>query len=291
MATTALRVGPQDIVLAPVDVPRFRYSAVMCITPEVAAQWLERNVRNRKLCDTVVIRYALDMLDGRWKENGATIVFDWDGHLLDGQHRLKACVEAKVDLISLVAFGVDPAAFAVIDGGTARTPGQIVRMAGVPNSNLRASVAKLVLVHKKNGIGKYNSTVHVYPTKTQCIEAAVSMHGIAEAVQRTQNIKVPVSKTVAGFCWFIFAEQNPTVTERFFADLASGQNLSNDNPVYHLRERLINNASSRGKFDTPYLVALFFKAWNAYKIDRPLKVLRWRYDGANAENFPSIDGN
>ncbi|NUN01320.1 MAG: hypothetical protein HUU41_09415 [Bryobacteraceae bacterium] len=60
----------------------------MLITPELARQWLERNVRNRPISENTVIAYGLDMLEGRWQYDGAPIRFDTDGNLIDGQHRL-----------------------------------------------------------------------------------------------------------------------------------------------------------------------------------------------------------
>ncbi|MDP2620568.1 MAG: hypothetical protein Q8P46_10395, partial [Hyphomicrobiales bacterium] len=67
------------------------------ITPELAREWLEKtNRKNRPLSELKWTAYAVDMLEGRWQYNGDAIRFGSDGVLLDGQHRLMACVEAGI---------------------------------------------------------------------------------------------------------------------------------------------------------------------------------------------------
>ena len=49
------------------------------------------------------------MQNGEWKLNGKSICFDWNGRLLNGQHRLSAVVRSGVPLTTLVVRGLDPA--------------------------------------------------------------------------------------------------------------------------------------------------------------------------------------
>jgi hypothetical protein len=58
------------------------------ITPEQAAIWLTRNRRNRPIRRTRVARYADAMRRGHWRVNGEAVIFDSEGNLLNGQHRL-----------------------------------------------------------------------------------------------------------------------------------------------------------------------------------------------------------
>lgn len=72
------------------------------ITPEKAVEMLKGNTNNRKVKIRDVHTYAHDMKTGKWKANGETIVIGADGKVLDGQHRLMACVEAGTPFLSLV---------------------------------------------------------------------------------------------------------------------------------------------------------------------------------------------
>jgi hypothetical protein len=80
------------------------------ITPEVAATYLKHNEHNpRKVVSSKQVEaYARDMKAGEWFNNGEAIVFDANGNLKDGQHRLLAVVKAGVPVYMFVIRGVDP---------------------------------------------------------------------------------------------------------------------------------------------------------------------------------------
>lgn len=81
------------------------------ISPEVAKKYLAVNGENpRKLINkNVVHQYAIDMATGNWVLNGEPLVFDSNGNLKNGQHRLTAVIQADVTVPMMVIRGVDPA--------------------------------------------------------------------------------------------------------------------------------------------------------------------------------------
>lgn len=82
---------------------------VVEIDKDLASLWLERNVKNpRKINHRIVHAYAADMSAGRWLLNGEPIIFDRNGNLNNGQHRLTAVCEANAKIKSVVIWGVDP---------------------------------------------------------------------------------------------------------------------------------------------------------------------------------------
>ncbi len=97
------------------------------ITPEIAASYLQCNSeRQRKISRNTVEKYANDLLNGRWRTNGGPIRFDWDGNLIDGQHRLTAVVETGVSITEFVIWNLDPKAFETIDQGRVRSLGTVI---------------------------------------------------------------------------------------------------------------------------------------------------------------------
>lgn len=80
----------------------------MVVIPEVAAAWLTNNHQHRRISKTKVAEYRKMMSSDGWKLNGKTIVFDFNGKLVGGQHRLSACVASKEAFETLVVCGVDP---------------------------------------------------------------------------------------------------------------------------------------------------------------------------------------
>ena len=79
---------------------------VETITPEIAEAYMERNKINRSVSNHTVAKYANDMSNGMWQINGEPIVFDVNGNLKDGQHRLLAVIRAGVPVSMLVVRGV-----------------------------------------------------------------------------------------------------------------------------------------------------------------------------------------
>jgi hypothetical protein len=115
------------------------------VTPEMATKWLEGNTHNRKVRDSVVTRYAIDMKAGRWRQTHQGIAFDEEGTLIDGQHRLYAILEAETSVVLQVTFGLPLESQKVVDDGLARSVVDVMRVANEAMNgmtNLHAAVGK-----------------------------------------------------------------------------------------------------------------------------------------------------
>jgi hypothetical protein len=66
-------------------VPTRMYMEALQVTPVMAAQWLERNVDNRRIRKHKVRQWSIVIRQGRWKLTHQGIALDENGHLLDGQ--------------------------------------------------------------------------------------------------------------------------------------------------------------------------------------------------------------
>lgn len=105
---------------------------VETITKPTALEMLKHNDANprKRVNWNHVKAIAADMKAERWMLNGEPIVFDADGNLKDGQHRLQAIVMADVSVSMLVVRGVDPNVD-LFDFGLKRKLGQTM---GVSNN-------------------------------------------------------------------------------------------------------------------------------------------------------------
>lgn len=91
------------------------------IDPKQAQALLNKSVEgNRTVSLTRAARYIEDMREGFWEVTHQGIAIDEDGNLLDGQHRLKAVIEAGVSAKFMVCYGVPRDTFWLMDGGFAR---------------------------------------------------------------------------------------------------------------------------------------------------------------------------
>lgn len=258
------------------------------VTPQQAKAWLEQaNTRNRPLSELHWMGMAIDMMEGRWEYNGDAIRFSNSGVLLDGQHRLRACVESNVPFETDVIFGLDPTVMDTIDIGRGRRASDVVALKGVENAITACAAASLLLVHQKHGLQRVQSP-DAYPTKTEVSAFVVANPRLSQVAGHAAGLgKRLAPPRVIVACYYLFSEQNPELAERFFNDFSGGVNLTRTNPVYFLRERMVGNRTSKKKLQLVEIIAIFFKAWIAYRDSRPMELLRWA--PGNNEEFPDIN--
>ena len=97
------------------------------ITPEIASVYLQVNTGNRILRKYHVKSIANDIKNGNFEITGQSIVFDSDGKLVDGQHRLSAIIESNCAVNMLVVRGVKVGTHN-IDVGLKRTMRDVATM-------------------------------------------------------------------------------------------------------------------------------------------------------------------
>lgn len=101
------------------------------VTPDLARQWLEANVdHNRNLNNLQVYTIAEDINDGFWRFNGATVCFDWDGKLLDAQHRLNAVALSDTPVSMLVLRGMNPESMKLMGQDRPRSTRDLLKTSG-----------------------------------------------------------------------------------------------------------------------------------------------------------------
>lgn len=95
------------------------------ITPQMAAEYLNHNVKNRRIRKDAVAMIARDIQAGRFRTTHQGIAFYEDGALADGQHRLTAIMKAGVPVEIMVTRGLKRDAMSAIDRGTTRNVADI----------------------------------------------------------------------------------------------------------------------------------------------------------------------
>jgi len=111
------------------------------ITPQMAQNYLASNGPNRLISGEVIEQYAQDMANDRWSITGDAIRFNGNGTLLDGQHRLRACIKSDVPFQTLVVRGVETVSQEMMDIGFKRTLGHVLAIRGVHNATTCAAIA------------------------------------------------------------------------------------------------------------------------------------------------------
>jgi hypothetical protein len=264
------------------------------ITPEIARKLIENQMPNRTRSKLTSWKYSIDMLQGRWEENGETIKINEDFRLIDGQNRLTALIKADVAQELTIAYGVNyEKAFPTIDRNMKRTPGHTLSIHNVPNANNISALIKTVYFYENNMLDGKQNNPKLAPS-SQTILDYYDMYGpdlqdsykfVSRAIyDKYRRLFPPL--TMLSACHFIFSKIDSDAADDFFEDLQPNKSLGVTDPVLLLRNRCLQNAASKAKLHKYEIMALFIKAWNCRRRNLPLKVLKYVTDPSMREKFP-----
>jgi len=261
----------------------------IAVTPRIAKQWLERTHPKQRKPKTrsKIPQYVRDMQTGNWVEDtGNTIKFDVTGWLIDGQNRLKAVVESDETIAFDVAFNRPVRAMSVTDINAVRTAADGLRMADAPDSGRNGAIIRWVIMWDKSlYMGAGGSLM---PTVPEILDRYhEDPAGFDAAVARgadCQRAGLAIGAP-AGVAHYLFSRINTEDAHQFFDQYVSGANLPDKSAVLVLRNRMARARTDR--LTRPEQLALFVKAWNAFRIAEPIDRLQLTDKGplTNA-NFP-----
>ena len=269
------------------------YTKVMTVTPQEAALWLNtKNSKNRPISENAVAKYTQELKEGRWKLNGQPIIFNKTGQLANGQHRLLACVRANKEFETVITYGVDDDAFDTIDDCNTRSLADVLHIKGENNSRLLAAGVRFLweyatgqIEHKDLRRGRIATKPLLESTldKHRKITTSVKFYAMLKA--RPGGLMIPASMAIG--LHYLFALVEEKKADEFFSRLQSGLELTEDNPVYILRARLIagqKEASTKLTLSAMYYYTV--TAWNAYVSGTYMKRLVFNVDTPT----PEIEG-
>jgi hypothetical protein len=135
-------------------------------TQEHVQRHSDQHHNQRNISHVRVERYVDDILDGFWEPTHQGIALDENERLMDGQHRLRAVVEADdekpgITVVMMVSIGVKRDTFYLVDGGFTRSAQSFmagehaVSRAALARTLLRIEECGGVAELSKVGNGKY----------------------------------------------------------------------------------------------------------------------------------------
>jgi hypothetical protein len=242
------------------------------VTPAVAARWLALNENNRNIRSKVVESYARDMAAGNWCFTGEAVKFDKDGNLLDGQHRLMAVVRSGATVRLLIISDVDASAQAVMDSGARRSAADSLTLGGTRNASLVASTARLGLVIEA-GIDHNLQVTH-----SEIAEYVAHNPDIHEAASATSGLRkfIRLNPAALSYSWMLLGRVDRAAAVTFFDSLANNATNGKGDPRNTLLRRLQSAGENRERLNSFTQVAFVVRAWNAWRAEDELHVLRDR---------------
>lgn len=272
--------------LPPLPISKDVKTEVMTITPEMATRWLEGNTHNRPLRQRDVDKFAKAMGNGWWALNGESIIFASDGRLMDGQHRLWACVESGTPFQSIVVHGVPLEFFTTIDQGRVRSHADHLHVAKVeaPPGALKsiAAVASIVIRYRTNNI-----FLNTGVPPAQVLTLVENEPGIIEWVElfrRTpiglKGFATPLAATLHIGGAGKYREQALLYASRW----ATGADLVSGSPILTLRQRVLSKNLPNSQIDRFFMAV---SSWNAFAQQRALLKI---VGTIRSDKFPNIVG-
>lgn len=234
------------------------------ITPDKASFYLATTVIQRKLSETTVDKYASGMSRGEWKYNGQTIIFDWDGHLINGQHRLRALIKSNTSQTFLVVRGVDSETILTMDDGKRRNFSDNMYMKGSRSAGGLQAAYMFLFMHFSCptvwGSARLNR-----PSTTQLNELSLQHPGLADCVNRGNLIakRTGLLQSSVVVALYLISESNTEIVNAFNDGLITGANLKSGDPRLVLREFAKINTLTGKERQLSHLDAYIF-AWNRW---------------------------
>jgi hypothetical protein len=241
------------------------YFKTLPITEVMAKKMLKEKRDNRNIAQNYVRRLADSMERGEWVLNSVPIILDKKGKVIDGQHRLSAILLYKKPVKMAVAYDVDKNAYKTIDIGRRRSPGDMLSMQGEKDCNVLASVLRLYNSFREKDLNSLNcNTAYISPRQTEILLG--QNPGIRDGVRFASGNKKPIqllmTPSIAATFHFIFGRRNTKNRNDFFESLIGGANLGKNNPIYILRQILLERRVRYSTKDKPMICCLMIKTWN-----------------------------
>lgn len=241
------------------------------VTPNMANEILVmRNSENyRNLKPNAKRLYVKEMKEGRWMFNGDTIRFDWNGNLIDGQHRLEAIKETGLPQDCIIVEGLNPECAQTIDIGHKRSVEDYLKKQDKMYANGSTAVVKLAMtLHRKNKqIGHSTSNSGISNTMMVDKYFDDSIH-FNEAISFGKEISKLSDKTlkqshVGGIYYYLVYELgiDKGVVKEFFNKLAS-YTTTESTPFTKTYKMLQNRDGKLGRSGVDIMNA-YINCWNS----------------------------
>lgn len=257
------------------------------ITPDYAKKLLGNGKLNRDLRKGKIAKYAQDMQSGNWfAETGEAIKIGKSGKLIDGYHRLNAVTEANVAIYFTIAYDVPDEAMAYLDTGSARTARDIFKIREAANAHNVPSIIQSYYKLKRGSKTLNTNTQTITLNNSEIWEIYIQNPKYwNDLYNQTYNWYVGMYKSLApsliGGLYKYFSDIHSQMAFDFFQEVCMGENYTTTSTKL-LRDRLLNEKVSVKKTTPMIKIALIIKAWNAYRVKKSIKQLKFNIE----EDFP-----
>jgi hypothetical protein len=271
-------------------------SWISIVSPQQAVAWLDNSPGNRPIRQDRVEELCRALLAGEWEFNGESIKFDDRGQLLDGHHRLMACVKANRSFETVIVEGIKSKAKPTVDIGAPRSLSDtLVENDQVSTATLGSTLTRLIRFEcqdENSSLGFASNRDYVSPARA--LRYLRENPEVKDAVRDAHGLRTVVAASRVAWLIFLTRRAFPKKSKEFFDALEKGSNLPDHHPAFVLRNRLnVAKGDRKARLRDAEYSAMMIKAWNAFVQDKPLtpRGMAWRIEAAGnskPEAFPTL---
>jgi hypothetical protein len=244
------------------------------ITPIMAEHLLKKNKCIKPIKASDVKKLTKEMTLGKFEWNGASIVLDNRGNLIDGQHRCTACVDSGKPFHAVLIWGVSHSGKLTVDTGRPRNIVQYLAKQGYTNPSLLSNTARIIYAFE-NADKEDDGTLpidfsSVTPTDILGVldtypDLPIS---VAKVTECSRELVFKYGRAMLTALDFItrMIEDKPKVADEFLNISAGYLTKSKEHPAYILRSRIIYDIAKRGvQMNKQSEQNTLIKAYNMHK--------------------------
>lgn len=246
---------------------------------------------NRNVGAVDEMLYTDAMIHEEWLISPDGIAFDTDNVLLNGQHRLRACISSGKPFDAFVMRNLPPRSRLVTDDGKKRKFAEDLQMHGIPLSNqLEALLRKVMQWEDLKGIPLRGSGR--VPRLTLDRRFAGRKTELLHAINVAgKHGRTPFNRGTKEFITWLLLKYGPErMVDNFLSVLSIGSQFPEDQPLVRLREKFehdnIEFARTGRKARTSENVYFLIVAWNKWVTKQRMAAYRLP-DGGLKLPFPA----
>ena len=264
---------------------------LVLVTPELAKNYLRFNQNNRPLRAAHVTFLSNQIKKDSFLENGEGIIFDNEGVLKDGQHRLKAISINDKSYFIPVIRGVNPECMATYDTGKNRSSADILKLNGFKYPAPLASFVQTINKYcvKSSKANRFSATKSESLSNQEVLSYVNENYDwLIDIVSRTEALKGKVNKAVLSpsfisLITYIIGGGNPSNEVYQFIKHITGVLRTESSSMSYIYSKLYNSKVNKEPLNNYWVLGMVIKSWNFYADGNPA-VKYFKFDVNN--NLP-----
>tara|TARA_B100000767_G_scaffold163893_1_gene153662 strand:+ start:590 stop:1432 length:843 start_codon:yes stop_codon:yes gene_type:complete len=250
---------------------------LVLVTPELAKNYLRFNQNNRTLKSSHVTFLSNQIKKDAFLENGEGIIFDNEGVLKDGQHRLKAISINDKSYFIPVIRGVNSHCMATYDTGKNRSSADILKLNGF---KYPAPLAGFIQIMNKYCVKSSTSSAITSNRLESLTNQEVltyvndNYYWLIDIVSKTEALKGKVNKTVLSpsfisLITYMIGGKNPSNDVYQFIKHITGVLKTESSSMSYIYNKLYNSKVNKEPLNNYWVLGMIIKSWNFYADGNP----------------------